>query len=174
MNTFKIGMLNVNGAGYARKQALEFNTAKRKCTDVMFLQETHSVEAEWEKEWEGQVLLSHNTTISVRVGLLFSRGFTPSALEVEHVVRVRCLVVQARLQNHYLVFINIYVPTSGTESKSFLEKVITALNGCGDGEFLFLGGDFNCTESFLDYDYGYYYYYYCWSVFFLNRPCVIL
>ncbi|TWW53508.1 Transposon TX1 uncharacterized 149 kDa protein ORF 2 [Takifugu flavidus] len=60
-------------------------------------QETHSdcgIEADWEKEWEGQVLLSHNTTLSGGVGLLFSRGFTLSSLEVEHVVRGRCLMVK--------------------------------------------------------------------------------
>ncbi|TWW74491.1 hypothetical protein D4764_14G0004940 [Takifugu flavidus] len=54
----------------------------------MFLQETHSDrnnEADWEKEWEGQALLSHNTSLSGGVGLLFSWGFTPSSLEVEHV-----------------------------------------------------------------------------------------
>ncbi|TWW68287.1 hypothetical protein D4764_19G0000850 [Takifugu flavidus] len=88
MNTFKIGTLKVNGARDARKRALVFDTAKRKRIDVLFLQETHSdcgIEADWEKEWEGQVLLSHNTTLSGGVGLLFSRGCTPSSLEVEHV-----------------------------------------------------------------------------------------
>ncbi|TWW78198.1 hypothetical protein D4764_11G0003190 [Takifugu flavidus] len=39
------------------------------------------IEADWEKEWEGQVQLSHNTTLSGGVGLLFSRGFTPLSLE---------------------------------------------------------------------------------------------
>ncbi|TWW61078.1 Transposon TX1 uncharacterized 149 kDa protein ORF 2 [Takifugu flavidus] len=45
--------------------------------------ETHSdcgIEADWEKEW----------------------GFTPSSLEVEHVVRGRCFLVKVRLQNHSL------------------------------------------------------------------------
>ncbi|TWW71608.1 Transposon TX1 uncharacterized 149 kDa protein ORF 2 [Takifugu flavidus] len=65
------------------------------------------------REWEGQALLSHNTTLSGGVGLLFSRGFTPLSLEVEHVVRGRCLLVKVRLQNHALVFINIYAPTIG-------------------------------------------------------------
>ncbi|TWW74498.1 hypothetical protein D4764_14G0005010 [Takifugu flavidus] len=76
--------------------------------------ETHSdrgIEADWEKEWEGQALLSHNTTLSGGVGLLFSRGFTPSFLEVEYVLRGRCLLLKAHLQNHSLVFINIYAPT---------------------------------------------------------------
>ncbi|TWW54634.1 hypothetical protein D4764_0192100 [Takifugu flavidus] len=115
MNTFKIGTLNVNGARDARKRALVFDTAKRKRIDVLFLQETDSdcgIEVDWEKEWEGQVLLSHNTTLSGGVGLLFSRGFTPSSLEVKHVVRGRCLMVKACLQNHSLVFINIYAPTN--------------------------------------------------------------
>ncbi|TWW77456.1 Transposon TX1 uncharacterized 149 kDa protein ORF 2 [Takifugu flavidus] len=79
--------------------------------------ETHSdrgIEADWEKEWEGQALLSHNTTLSGGVGLLFSRGFTASSLEVEHVVRGRCLL-KTRLQNHSLVFINIYAPIIGQE-----------------------------------------------------------
>ncbi|TWW71219.1 Transposon TX1 uncharacterized 149 kDa protein ORF 2 [Takifugu flavidus] len=52
------------------------------------VKETHGdrgIEADWEKECEGQALLSHNTTLSGGVGLLFSRGFTPSSLEVEHV-----------------------------------------------------------------------------------------
>ncbi|TWW73398.1 Transposon TX1 uncharacterized 149 kDa protein ORF 2 [Takifugu flavidus] len=89
MHTFRVGTLNVNGARDAKKRALVFDTAKRKRVDVMFLQETHSDrnnEADWEKEWEGQALLSHNTSLSGGVGLLFSKSFAPSSLEVEHVV----------------------------------------------------------------------------------------
>lgn len=70
------------------------------------------------------------------VGLLFSRGFTPSFLEVEHLVKGRCMLVKARLQKHTLVFINIYAPTYGTQRKSFLDKVCMRLNGCGAEEFL--------------------------------------
>nr|BAC82603.1 pol-like protein [Takifugu rubripes] len=156
MHTFRVGTLNINGARDERKRALVFDTTKIKRVDVMFLQETHSNrnnEADWEKEWEGQALLSHNTTLSGGVGLLFSRGFTPSSLEVEHVVRGRCLMVKARLQNHSLVFINIYAPTNGTEKELSRKKVGTVLNGCGD-DLLFLVGDFNCTESFLDRDHA--------------------
>ncbi|TWW80183.1 hypothetical protein D4764_10G0012130 [Takifugu flavidus] len=82
-----------------KKRALVFDTAKRKRIDVLFLQETHSdcgIEADWEKEWEGQVLLSHNTTLSGGVGLLFSRGFTPSSLEVEHVTATMQSLIQLR------------------------------------------------------------------------------
>lgn len=144
MHMFRVGTLNMNGARDTRKRALVFDTARIKHVDVMFLQEIHSDrgnEADWEKEWEGQVLLSHNTTLGGGVGLLFFKDFTPSSLEVKHVVRGRCLRVKVRLQNHSLVFINIYAPTNGKERKSFLEKVSTVLNGCGEEEILFWVGN---------------------------------
>ncbi|TWW53711.1 hypothetical protein D4764_0268570 [Takifugu flavidus] len=77
----RVGTLNMKRARDVRKRALVFDTAWRKRVDVMFLQEIHSdggTEADWEKEWEGQASLSHNTILSGEVGLLFSRGFTPS------------------------------------------------------------------------------------------------
>ena len=41
----------------------------------------------------------------------------------------------------------MYAPTNGAERKVFLEKVSDVLNGCATEDFLFLGGDFNCTEN---------------------------
>ena len=149
MSSFRVGTLNVNGAREAKKRALVFDTARMKSIDVLFLQETHSDESkevDWNREWEGQVALSHNTSLSGGVGFLFSRAFNPSSLEVEHVVQGRCLLVKAQFEHHTLVFINIYAPTNGAERKSFLEQVNTRLNCCGSEDFLFLGGDFNCTE----------------------------
>ncbi len=67
MNGFSVGTLNVNGAREVKKRALVLDTARSKRIDVLFLQEVHSDqgdEGDWEKEWEGQVVLSHNTTLS--------------------------------------------------------------------------------------------------------------
>lgn len=89
MNVFRLGMLNVNRVGEARKRALVFDTAWSKRIDVLFLQGVHihgDNSADWEKWWEGQVTLSHNTTHSGRMGFFFTRGFTPSSLVVEHVL----------------------------------------------------------------------------------------
>ncbi len=127
-----------------------FEMAKMKHIDVQFLQETHSDvgnEADWSREWEGELILSHNTTLSGRVGFLFSGGFTPTSLEVRHVVEGRCLLVKAHFEHFNMVFINIYAPNNGTERKHFFEKVNDILNSCGSGDYLFVGGDFNCTEN---------------------------
>ena len=134
MNVFKVGSLNVNGARDIKKRAVVFETAKMKHIDVMFLQEIHSDvgnEADWSREWEGELVLSHNTTLSGGVGFLFSRGFTPTSLEVRHVVEGRCLSVRARFEHLNVVFINIYAPNNGAERKHFFENMNDILNTCG-------------------------------------------
>lgn len=81
MDGFRVGTLNVNGAREVKKRALVLDTARSKCIDVLFLQEVHSDqcnEGDWEKEGEGQVALSHSTTLNGSVGILFSRRFTQS------------------------------------------------------------------------------------------------
>lgn len=60
-----MGVLNVNGARVAEKGALVFDTARRENVDVRFVQETFSDEhnvPDWDKKWEGQVVLSHINT----------------------------------------------------------------------------------------------------------------
>lgn len=126
------------------------DTARSKRIDVLFLQEVHSDQCN-EGEWEGQVALSHNTTLSGGVGIFFSRRFTPSSLEVEQEVEGRCLLVKAKFDTFTLVFINIYAPNNAAERKSFLEVVNSKLNCCGSEDYLIFGGDFNCAEAeFLD------------------------
>ena len=120
MDAFKKGSLNVNGAREERKRAVVFDMAKMKHIDVLFLQETHSDvgnEAEWSREWEGELILSHHTNLSGGVGFLFSRRFTPTSVEVRHVVEGRCLLVEAHFEHFNVVFINIYAPNNGTERK---------------------------------------------------------
>ncbi|MPV02304.1 hypothetical protein FVA96_24200 [Escherichia coli] len=97
-------------------------------------------EADWRREWEGEVLLSHNTNLSGGVGFLFSRSFKPVSLEVKHIIEGRLFLVKARFDLFTVVFINVYAPTIGTERKLFLTKVNDLLDGCAPEDFLFLGG----------------------------------
>jgi len=58
------------------------------------MMETHSDwtdEAEWRKEWGGEVVLSHKSTTSGGAGVLFWRRLAPQTREVEHVVDGRLL-----------------------------------------------------------------------------------
>ena len=150
MDTFRVGSLNVNGAREQKKRATIYETAKMKRIDVFDLQETHSDstnEADWRREWEGEAILSHNTSLSGGVGFLLSKSFTPVSMEVEHFIDGRLLLMKAWFNLFNAVFINVYAPTIGTERKLFLQKVNDVLNGCATEDYLFLGGDFNCTEN---------------------------
>ena len=118
MDTFRVGSLNVNGAREPKKRATIYETAKMKRIDVFYLQETHSDstnEADWRREWEGEAILSHNTSLSGGVGFLLSKSFTPVSMEVEHFIDGRLLLMKARFDLFNAVFINVYAPTIGTE-----------------------------------------------------------
>lgn len=115
MCKFKVGTLNLNGARDRVKRASLFHLIDIKKLDVVLVQETHStpdLECEWMREWTGQVHLSHNTSCSAGVGLLFSRSFLPISTEVEEVIAGRLLKVRAQFENTYVVFICVYMPVS--------------------------------------------------------------
>ena len=150
MENFKIGSLNINGARDVRKRAALYELSRVKHIDVLFLQETHSDpdnQTDWRTEWAGQVVLSHHTTTSSGVGFLFSTRFSPLSCEVEHIIEGRFLVVKARFDHFSVVFMNIYAPCSGAHRKMFFNTVSKRLAEVNPEEFLFVGGDFNCTED---------------------------
>lgn len=150
MEHFKVGTLNVNGAREAKKRAMIYEVMKIKQIDVLFLQETHSDSSnhiDWRREWEGQAILSHSSTSSGGVGILFSKCFSPLTVEVEEVVEGRLIVVRAKFSTYNMVFMNIYAPTRGTDRNVFLDTICSNLNKCASEDFLFLGGDFNCTQD---------------------------
>lgn len=69
-------MSNVNAAMEVKKRVQVFDRAWMKFIPVLFLQAIDSdasKEADWDKEWEGKVVLSHNTILSGGVCFLFSR-----------------------------------------------------------------------------------------------------
>lgn len=58
--------------------------------DVVFLQETHSDDknaVEWLKEWNGLSFLSHNTSLSGGVCILFDKKFVPNSVKMEENIK---------------------------------------------------------------------------------------
>ena len=148
MGDFKIGSLNINGARSDAKRASLFKLIELKKLDIMFIQETHSDAAnenDWKKEWPGEVILSHRLSNSGGVGVLFSKGFSPYSVEVEEVVCGYILKVKVQYENVTLIFINVYVPVLAIERMKILDILSNVILTCSD-DFLFLAGDFNCTE----------------------------
>lgn len=126
MDVFKLGVLNVNGARDARKQAFIFDTALEKKIDVLFLQETHSDfrnDTEWKREWGGEVVLSHHTSVSGGVGFLFSKTFKPNSLEVQHFIDGRLLLTRAQFDHFEAVFKKHLCPNSRCREEAvFIES----------------------------------------------------
>ncbi len=112
----------------------------------VFLQETLSTvdnEADWKKEWDGEVCLSHKSNNSGGVGILFSKDFIPISLVTEEIVEGRLLKIHAVFENVKLIFINVYAPTVGTERVMFLNILNYVIRNCSDDCYTILGGDFN-------------------------------
>lgn len=153
MGEFKIASLNLNGARDGMKRALLFETIKEKSIDVLFAQETHSDvnnAADWAKEFGGLSILSHKTNTSGGVAIIFSQNCIPSSYEVDECVKGRLLRVRAQFENSFFVFICVYAPTEGRERMLFLSTLDDVLKDCDPGDFLLLGGDYNCTELCID------------------------
>lgn len=150
MSHFNISTLNLNGARDVKKRANLFELIKLKRFNVMMVQETHSDtlnETEWRREWEGEVILSHLSRTSGGVALLFSKDFIPKSYALEEIIKGRLMVVRAKYELFTMVFINAYAPNVGPARVMFLNELNTILNQCGPEDYLFLGGDFNCTEN---------------------------
>ncbi|KAK3530736.1 hypothetical protein QTP70_000758 [Hemibagrus guttatus] len=148
-----IASLNINGEKEQNKRAKLYGLLKQKHIDDVMLQETHSDisnAADWVKEWDGLVILSHNTSLSGGVALLFARNFIPCSYSVEEILTGRLLKVKAFYENEVLVFICVYTPTSAVERMGFLDTLSNVIADCDTADILILGGDFNCTMDDLD------------------------
>ena len=150
MCDFKIGTLNLNGARDDSKRAAFFKLMELKNIDVMLLQETHSSadnESDWRRGCNGEVILSHKSSCSGGVGIVFSRSFLPFSCEVEEIIKGCLLKVKAQFENITVVFVNVYAPTKGVDRLAVLDVLCDTIRNCSSDEYLFLGGDFNCTEN---------------------------
>lgn len=139
MSELKIGSLNLNGARDENKRASFFRLCSLKKLDIIFVQETHSTadnEVDWKREWEGDVFLSHKTSNSCGVGILFSKSFNPQSVECEEVIKGRLLKIRAIYENVQFVFITVYAPTVGIERLTFLDTVSDVIRDCNDQNFL--------------------------------------
>lgn len=153
MSEVHLASLNVNGARNFKKRAKIFDEFQQKNIDIAFLQETHSSSdnvIDWMKEFNGTPVLSHNSTLSGGVAILFSKNFKPISYDVDEIIKGRLLKVRATFQSFVLVLICIYVPIVPVERLLFLDTLCSTLQNCCTEDLLFVGGDFNCTECDRD------------------------
>lgn len=149
MTVLNIGSLNINGCRGVAKRGDLFTYLQLKKVDVVLLQETHTDnanEAQWARDWNGGVYLSHGTNLSAGVAVLLSPKITckPNIIEV---VQGRILRVDLTLGDKPFSFFNVYAPNDGKERMLFFNQLADALAVCPQGNVVLVGGDHNCTEN---------------------------
>lgn len=137
--------LNVNGARDIGKRFQLYEIIKQKKIDVLLVQETHSDilnGSNWAKEFDGLSVLSHLTSISGGVAILFSKNFIPCSYQVEEVIKGRLLKVVAQFENCSFIFICVFVSVNTLERMLFLDTLSNVLCNCNPENFLFFRGGF--------------------------------
>lgn len=131
MGVIRLASLNINGARESRKRVRLFETMTQKNLDILFLQETHSDSSnasDWASEFDGLSILSHSTSMSGGVAILFSKSFIPTSFNVEEIIKGRLLKVNAFYENKFcFVLICVYVPNTAIERMLFLNTLCNTL-----------------------------------------------
>lgn len=114
MCDFKCGSLNLNGARDRTKRAALFQLIQMKKLDL---------KDEWSREWSGQVVLNNGSSCSAGMGLLFSKSFLPVSIQTEEIVAGRVLKVRAVFEKTAVMFVCVYMPSTGAHRLSVLDTV---------------------------------------------------
>ncbi|CAC5379210.1 unnamed protein product [Mytilus coruscus] len=139
--------LNVNGFGNDFKHKSMFLWLKKFQSDIIFLQETHSIELYetiWKREWGGDIYFSHGEKNSRGVAILFNSSTDYILKEKIADENGRYLILTVEIDNTDFVFVNYYAPTKNFENEQigYIEKIKILLNE-KLYQNLVLGGDLN-------------------------------
>ena len=149
LDTCKLVSLNVRGINNFRKRRAIYSWGRKQKADFIFLQETHSkqeTERQWKNEWGGEIIMSHGSSNSRGVAILFKKG-------VDCIIHSKILdpvgryvILKAEIKGKMYLLINIYAPNKDTNIVEFLRDLGTTLRieNLDEEENIILGGDFNC------------------------------
>ena len=141
--------LNVRGLSNFKKQRMIYTWCKKKNTDIIFLQETHStkeVENQWRNEWGAEIIMSHGSSNSRGVAVLMKKGVEVIVHSKIMDPQGRFIILKVEFNKNLYVLINVYAPNKDKDSVKFFEALRTTLRRANldTEENLIVGGDFNC------------------------------
>jgi len=148
MDNLQLLSLNVRGLkSDSKKRKRVFTNLKKKHTDIIMLQETHStkeIENEWTKEWGGEIVFSHGTSKSRGVALLVTSQHNHNISNICADPDGRYIIVDIIKANTKYTLVNIYAPTQNFENEQIslihnISNILTTRNT----ENIIMGGDFN-------------------------------
>ena len=122
-------------------------------SDIIFLQETYSSTVSikrWEAEWGGKVVVSHGTTQSKGVMVLFKPNLNVTINKALADKNGRYILTQTSIDETNVVFVNIYEPNDTSQQILFLRDLSSSVLSSYANENIMLGGDFNCVNNAMD------------------------
>jgi len=149
--------LNVRGLREKKKRQEIFHWLKQLKNgenNMIFLQETHSEESDqviWEKDWGSKIIMSHGSTNSRGVAILFP---SKDDLQVESTNiddNGRKIVLNLVHEKDEYCLINIYAPTQDRETDQikFLNDLKEDIES-NLAKKIIIGGDFNLPLEIID------------------------
>ena len=143
MNQIKIVSMNVRGINEYNKRKKSFAFLKKKCPDVICIQETHC-QIEYEELWKNQVgfeiIFSNGTSSSRGVATCIKKSSDIKIVKISKDQQGRILIVDVDLQNVVFTIVNLYAPNED-DPDFFLE--LFALLQNHKNEEIVMTGDFN-------------------------------
>ena len=144
---FKLLSLNARGIRSFEKRKALFGWLMKDKSDICFLQESYStpeVEKIWKSQWKGELFFSHGTEHSKGVLILIKNSleFELKTLKVDQ--NGRFIILEANVQDHPFLLINLYAPNKTNEQSTFFEEISEELDhlslavDCN----IVIGGDF--------------------------------
>lgn len=151
MATLKFLSFNARGLRQSKKRRRLFAYLHRRKSDVILIQESHSCisdEKYWTNEWGSKILLSHGSTTSRGVCLLFSPSLNVDILKHTADLHGRYLIVDLKLLDKIITVVGIYGPN--VDSPSFFKDLSNEMSyfHC---DTIVMAGDFNFVFN-LDLD----------------------
>lgn len=99
-------------------------------------------------QWGGQFALSHGTSFSAGVAVLFSPRLNVNVIQITEIEAGKALMVRAEVQGFTFTFFNVYAPNSGSDRGTCFRTLKDKLGTIDQRECVVMGGDWNCCTDF--------------------------
>ena len=123
MTDHSLNLLSLNARGLSnfRKRRTIFTWCRKRNSDIIFLQETHSTlstQLKWKNEWGAELICSHGSSNSRGVAILIKKGLDCVIHSQIVDTSGRYIVVKAAIKDKMYVLVNIYAPKTKTSLNS--------------------------------------------------------
>lgn len=153
--SISFGSLNVRGIKDIVKRKALFLFCKGQKCHCLFLQETHSCQADvnfWANQWGDKMIFSHGSNRSGGVAICFNR-YPGEIITHEADVEGHWLAVVLKNESLFFIIVNVYGYNNDNQNKKLLQNItdlIAELKIRFPTEYILVGGDWNMAPDEWD------------------------